>query len=79
MYPRLFDPRLSKSRKLNLESVERLKQNFQNVNPAVFDFSKIIPDAYRIKLLDTIVGRKLRMPGSDTNLIVCAKLKTIPR
>ena len=40
-YPTLFDPRQSKSRKLELESVERLKENIQKVNAAV-PFPKMI-------------------------------------
>ena len=42
------------SYRLDLESVERLKQNIQRVNPAVL-FPKMIPDAGSIKLLGTIV------------------------
>ena len=40
-YPTLFDPRQSKSRKLELESVQRLKENIQKVNAAV-PFPKMI-------------------------------------
>ena len=49
----------------------------QKVNPAV-PFPKMILDADSIKvLIDTIVGLKLLMvaDGSETNLIVCGKLK----
>ena len=51
---------------------ERLKQNIQTVNPVV-PFPKVIPDKDSIKLLDTIVGEASY--GSETNLIVCGKLK----
>ena len=40
-YPTLFNPRQSKSRKLELESVQRLKENIQKVNAAV-PFPKMI-------------------------------------
>ena len=60
--------------KTSVESVERLKQNFQKVNPAV-RFPKMIPDSDSIKLLHTTVGEVAY--GSDTNLIVCG-VKTIP-
>ena len=72
VYPALFDPRSSKSRKLDLESVERLKENIRKVNPAI-PFPKRILDADSIKVLGTIVGDVAH--GSDTNLIVCGKLK----
>ena len=52
----LFDPRPSKWRKLDVESVGMLKQNLQKVNPAV-PFSKMIPDVNDIVLIDTIVGK----------------------
>ncbi|CAH3113511.1 unnamed protein product [Porites lobata] len=55
VYPTLFDQRPSKSRTLELESVERLKENKQKVNPAV-PFPKMILDADSIKVLDTIAG-----------------------
>ena len=71
-YPTLFDPRQSKSRKWELESVERLKENIQKVNPAV-PFPKMILEADSIKVLGAIV-REVAY-GSDTNLIVCGKLK----
>ena len=40
-YLTLFDPRQSKSGKLELESVQRLKENIQKVN-AAFPFPKMI-------------------------------------
>ena len=66
-YPTLFNPKQSNSRKLELESVERLKENIQKVNPAV-PFPKMILEADIIKVLDAIVGQVVY--GSDTNLIV---------
>ena len=56
VHPTLFDPRPSKWRKLDVESVGMLKQNLQRVNPAV-PFSKMIPDVNDIVLIDTIVGK----------------------
>ena len=56
VYPTLFDPRPSKFRKLDTESVGMLKQNLQKVNPSV-PFSKMIPDVNDIVLIDTIVGK----------------------
>ena len=55
VYPTLFDPRPSKLRKLDVESVGMLKQNLQKVNPSA-PFSKMIPDVNDIVLIDTIVG-----------------------
>ena len=55
VYPTLFDPRTSKSRKIDLEYVGKLKQNLQKINPDV-PLSKKIPDVDNIKLVDTIVG-----------------------
>ena len=55
VYPTLFDPRPSKLRKLDVESVGMLKQNLLKVNPSV-PFSKMIPDVNDIVLIDTIVG-----------------------
>ena len=55
VYPTLFDPRPSKLRKLDVESVGVLKQNLQKVNPSV-PFSKMIPDVNDIVLIDTTVG-----------------------
>ena len=55
VYPTLFDPRPSKSRKIDLESVGKLKKNLQKLNPDV-PLSKMIPDVDDIKLVDTIVG-----------------------
>ena len=69
VYPTLFNPKQSNSRKLELESVERLRENIQKVNPAV-PFPKMILEADIIKVLDAIVGEVVY--GSDlTNLIVC--------
>ena len=53
--PTLFDPKPSKSRTLELESFDRLKENIQKVNPAV-PFPKMILDADSNKVLDTMVG-----------------------
>ena len=55
VYPTLFDPRPSKLRKLDVESVGMLKQNLQKVNPSV-PFSKMIPNVNDIVLIDSIVG-----------------------
>ena len=54
VYSTLFDPRPSKLRKLDVESVGMLKQNLQEVNPSV-PFSKMIPDVNDIVLIDRIV------------------------
>ena len=55
VYPTHFDPRPSKLRKLDEESVGMLKQKLQKVNPSV-PFSKMIPVVNKIVLTDTIVG-----------------------
>ena len=59
VYPTLFDPRPSKLRKLDKASVGKLKQNLQNVNPAV-PFSKMIPDVDDIEIIHTVVGEVAR-------------------
>ena len=59
VYPTHFDPRPSKLRKLDEESVGMLKQKLQKVNPSV-PFSKMIPDVNDIVLIDTIVGEVAR-------------------